>query len=519
MTAPTVAPSNIRPIKLASPQGPGVSIAFGPGRPATSDGQRPPPPCPVAPRVELVRCKDTEFLAPALAIIETPPSPLRQWLLLAICGAFSFAIAWSFVSKLDIIASAQGRVQLSGFSKVLQPLEAGRVRAVHVRNGQSVAAGEVLIELDQTETEAERQALAHDVQSLEAEIARRTAVVEWARGGRTAPIRVAFPAGLGPEIQQQQMRVLAAETGQFEASLSTLAAQVEELETQRARFEGSIEARKRLIAVLKERVDTRSYLDSRGGGYRARVIDALQEYERVRTELASEEGQVAETSAHIKSLRQKIDETIATFIAEQNRAQLDAERRQVRLKEDLVKAMSRNEQKVLVAPVAGTVQQLAITTVGQVVGAGQVLLTIVPTGKPIEVEALVLNKDIGFVDIGQRVVVKVEAFPFTRYGTIEGIVTRVSRDAVDRREATTLTDAQGATRSADVARRQNEAINGLVFPVTIELARDAIQIDGKNIPLVPGMAVMAEIKTGERRAIDYVLSPVREVIAASGHER
>ena len=196
----------------------------------------------------------------------------------------------------------------------------------------------------------------------------------------------------------------------------------------------------------------------------------------------------------------------------------DSERKADHLKGELVKATAKHERTRLTVPIAGTVQQLAVTTVGQVVSPGQPLMTIVPVGAPIEIEALIQNKDIGFVEVGQSAVVKVESFPFSRYGTVDGSVVRVSRDAVDDREASALSDPKSSARpqttTADVARTQN-----LVFPATIALAKTVIDVDGKAIPLSPGMAATVEVLTGKRRALDYILSPLREVTWSSAHER
>ncbi len=158
-----------------------------------------------------------------------------------------------------------------------------------------------------------------------------------------------------------------------------------------------------------------------------------------------------------------------------------------------------------------------MTTLGQVVTAGQPLMVVVPTDGPIEVEAQVLNKDIGFVLPGQEAVVKIDAFPFTRYGLIEGRVVRVSRDAVDDREASGGSDALSVARSQGVnpvsgmTKTQN-----LIFPVTVALSQTSIKADGKDVALTPGMTATVEIRTGRRRVIDYLLSPVRETTSTAG---
>src|SRR5262249_26885611 len=163
-----------------------------------------------------------------------------------------------------------------------------------------------------------------------------------------------------------------------------------------------------------ERVDTRQHLDEKGLGYRAKVLDALQELERERTQLVAEQGQLVESEAALASLAVKQREADAQFIAEQSRSRLDAMRKRDRGTQELLKAESRNEHTMLRAPIVGTVQQLSATTIGQVVKPGQALVTVVPLDAELEVEALVANKDIGFIEPGQRAIIKVDAFPYTR---------------------------------------------------------------------------------------------------------
>ena len=186
---------------------------------------------------------------------------------------------------------------------------------------------------------------------------------------------------------------------------------------------------------------------------------------------------------------------------------------------DLIKAQSKASHTVLKAPIAGTVQQLAVSSLGQVVAAGQPLLTIVPADDAIEVKAMIANADIGFVKVGEEAVIKVDAFPFTRYGTIGGTVAKVFGDAVDERDATELSDAANAARPQGADPGSPLKTQNLVFPATIRLAQRFIDVDGQQVALRPGMAVTVEVRTGRRRAIDYLLAPLREVASEAGRER
>ena len=279
-------------------------------------------------------------------------------------------------------------------------------------------------------------------------------------------------------------------------------------------------AREKLIAVNKEHVDMRETLNQTKSASRAQVIETLQQYEAQVTTQVGEKGQLAENEAALLTLDRKLEEATAQFVADQNQKLAEAERKADNFRNEVVKANTKHERTKLTAPIAGTVQQLAVTTVGQVVSSGQPLMTIVPFEAPIEIEALIQNQDIGFVEPGHAAVVKIEAFPFTRYGTVDGTVVKVSRDAVDDRDAQALSDPKATTKPqslsavADVSKNQN-----LVFPATVSLSKKTMNVDGKDIPLSPGMAVTVEVLTGHRRVLDYVLSPLREVAFNSAHER
>jgi len=149
----------------------------------------------------------------------------------------------------------------------------------------------------------------------------------------------------------------------------------------------------------------------------------------------------------------------------------------------------------LTAPVDGTVQQLAVHTVGGVVTPAQALMIIVPKDEAVEVEAFVENKDIGFVNAGQEAQVKVETFPFTRYGTIPATVTQVANDAI------------------------NDEKKGLLYTLRAKLSQATIRVEDKWVTLSPGMAVTVEVKTGRRRVIDYLLSPLLQYGDESLRER
>jgi len=463
--------------------------------------------------------RDPEFLPAALEILVAPPSPIAMALMALISITVVSGLAWSYFGWLDIHAVAQGKIQPSGRSKVLQPLEPGKVVVIRVENGSRVESGDILLELDPTETAADSEAQARDLESASAEAARRKTAVAAADGGSFRPLTIEFGPPIRSAVRRREETSLVADLALLRSNLDSLRAQIAEKEATRQRLKASIDARARLIKLSRERVGMREEIDARGADSRALIIEALQQLETQITTDVGEQGQLVETEAAIVSLERKIEQTVTQFTAEQMQKLVEAERKADRLEQELIKARSKSDRTVLKAPIAGTVQQVSVTTVGQVVTTGQSLMTIVPLDGPIEIEAMVANKDIGFVKAGQRAVVKVEAFPFTRYGVIEAEVIKVSRDAVDDRDGAGMTDAATMARPQTAAASTTSRTQTLVFPATLKLARRSIRIDSEEVLLTPGMAVTVEIKTGERRAIDYILSPLREMIAQSAHER
>jgi len=474
---------------------------------------------PLARTRKLRIAEDKEFLPAALEILETPPSPAATTLMLGICGMFVAALLWAVIGKLDIHAVAQGKIQPSGRTKVVQPLEPGRIAAIHVQSGQRVAAGDVLVELDPTDSAADLTALERELESTTAESLRRKAVVDAIRGQDSKLPSIGFPAGIGPRIRQRETDQMIAEVLQFRATADSIKAQMAEKEATKQRLALSIEARRKVLGLSKERVGMREEIKTRGAGSRALIIEAELQYENFRTTDASERGQLMETDAAIDALDKRLKQAEGQFVAEQTQKAAEADRRRDRLEQEIVKARSKRDRTQLRAPADGLVQQVEVSTLGQVVASGQSLMSVVPIDAPLEVEAMVANKDIGFVRPGQRAIVKVEAFPFSRYGSIEAEVVRISTDAVEDRNVTAMMDAASAARPQASGSSNAPPGQNLVFPAVVKLSRRVIDVDGKDVPLSPGMAVTVEIKTGERRAISYVLSPLREILSKSAHER
>ncbi len=525
---------------------------------------------------------DREFLPAALEILDTPASPKRIAFIWIVCLMLAAALGWSYIAKLDIYAVATGRIQPSGRSKVIQSLDPGKIKTIAVENGMRVKAGDLLLELDPTDAYAERDAAAADLEALDAEIPRRKAEIDavlndrsshqistdgsfngrsgmgfdylyglagqtsqwtpdllrdqtqifpfvgWnlttampnnATPGTSDIPKVVFPPNVGRRLQTRELNLLGAELAQYRASRDTLKADLGEKTATQTRLRSSIEARERLVALLNQRLSMKSELLAKQAGPLTGVLDAQQQIQQELANLAYDKGQLLETQAAAESTKSKMDQLQKQFIADQSGKLSDAERKRDHQAQDLVKAMAKAERVKLTAPINGTVQQLAVSTIGQVVTTGQPLLVIVPDGGPLEIEALVPNSDIGFLEVGQDAVIKIDAFPFSRYGTVDGKVVRVSRDAVFDKDVSNMDAATAAQAQNASVLDPTPKTQGLVYPVTVQLTQRSILIDGKEVPLSAGMTAAIEVRTGDRRIIDYLLSPLREIVSQSGHER
>jgi hemolysin D len=404
------------------------------------------------------------FLPAALEIVETPPSPIGRAIGATIITVFLLALAWACFGTVDIVAAAPGKIIPSGRSKIIQPFEIGVVRAIHVHDGDVVRAGQVLIELDPTINAAERERLQSDLIAAQLDVARLHAAA---------------------------------------ADRATSAATIAKIDA--------------LIPLLQAQVDVRKTLYEHETGSKLIYLQTLQQLVEQQQEFVVQKSKFNEAEAAVAM----IQETRAQTNAEYKRTLYDdlgkVEPKAAGLAQDLIKADQRTRLQALTAPVDGVVQQLAVHTVGGVVTPAQPLLVLVPVDSHLEIEAMVSNRDIGFIEPGQEAEIKVATFNFTRYGLLHGKVLSVSQDAVgkdDLADPTRDKSQQGGQAAKLPADEQ-----GPVYAARISLDRSQMQIEDKMVNLSPGMGVTAEIKTGERRIIDYLLSPLRKYRQDSLRER
>ena len=461
---------------------------------------------------------DREFLPAALEILETPASPRRIafiWLAWMMLGA---AVVWSCLAKLDIFAVAPGRIQTVGYSKLIQSLDPGKVKAVMVENGSKVKAGDVLMELDPIEANADRDKASSDLEAIDAEIARRRTEIGMFLSGATAIPEIAFPANVGEAARALARKVFLAELSQYETSVNAAQAKLDQANATRDKLTSTLKYREQLVSVLQRRLQMRKELMDKQVGSLSNVLDAQWQLDQGLTDMATDKGQLQEAEAAAVAANREISRLQKQFIAEQSDKLSLAVKQRGEVEQELIKTGAKAKRMQLLSPIDGTVQQLAVTTIGQVVTSAQPLMVIVPNSGPMEIEALVPSGDFGFIKVGQKAVVKLDSFPFSRYGSLEGTVVRVAHDSVYDKDAA-ATDASTLPQSNSWMLNATPKTRNLVYPVWVSLDRNSIKADDREIQLSAGMTASIEIRTGSRRVIDYLLSPLREMASQAAHER
>lgn len=436
---------------------------------------------------------EAAFLPAALELQETPVSPAPRiiaWLLIAFAV---IAVLWASFGRIDVVAIAQGKIVPNAGSKLIQPIDTAAVKAIHVVDGQAVRAGQVLVELDATMARADSARTANDLTTAKLQAARARALLAAIASGK-AP-RIEPPAAIDAGRVAQEQRILDGQYGEYQARIARIDAEIAKREAERRSTQEVVRKLEQTVPIARQRAEDfkglvdKNFISKHG----------YLEKEQIRIE---QEADLQTQRSRLKELAAAIDEAKGqrnSAVAETRRQALDtlneAEQKVTGFGQELVKTENRDRLMTLTAPVDGTVQQLAVRTVGGVVTEAQVLMVIVPKDDALEVEAFLENKDIGFVNAGQVAEVKVETFPFTRYGTIPARLVHVSRDAI------------------------NDEKKGPIYSTRARLQRATMQVEDKTVNLSAGMAVSVEIKTGKRRVVEYFLSPLLQHGSESLRER
>ncbi|MDF0578239.1 HlyD family type I secretion periplasmic adaptor subunit [Bradyrhizobium yuanmingense] len=453
------------------------------------------------------------FLPAAIEIVETPPSPVGRSIVVSITAGFAFALIWACIGTIDIVAVAPGKIIPSGRTKTIQPFETAVVRAIHVQDGQSVRAGDRLIDLDATMSAAELNRLKSDLLSSQLDVARLRALLS----NKSDPAS-AFrpPPAATPDLIELHRRFLASQTAEQATKLAAIDRQISQREAERATSKASIDKLKATIGPLQQRVEIREQLYQKELGSKLQYLADYQELVGQRQEILVQQSRFSEADAAIAVLAETRNKTVAEYERTLFEELVKAEQKTAGLSQDVIKAERHTGLQNLTAPIDGVVQQLAVHTVGGVVTPAQPIMMIVPLESNLEVEAMISNQDIGFVEAGQDAAIKIDTFNFTRYGLIQGKVINISQDAIPRNKPLENNNAKSLGMGTASSEPHGQE---LVYSARVSLDRNYMTVENKRVGLSPGMAATVEIKSGSRSIISYLLSPIMRYKQESLRER
>ncbi len=451
------------------------------------------------------------FLPAALEIQAAPPPKWSRSLLWAISSLILIIILWASWAEIDIIATAQGKIVPSGRVKVIQPLETGVVKTIFVKEGQRVNAGDKLIALDNTASQADTDRLFNEWQGQTADLNRlQHFIIKLENSKNTSKDNSTNntlkntqatsenKVSLAPLMLNQQL-LLDSSLQEYQSKIDSFLSDISKLTAEKKAIKINVLRLTKTLPLITERVTSIESLLTDSHASRNQYLELEQARIDQEEMLNLEHAKAEQISASILSAKQNL----SAYRAEIRRNTLQEinqlTRQSESTKQELTKAKRLTLLRVLTAPVDGVVEELAIATIGGIVTPAQELLKIVPSskegGQALEIDAGLLNKDIGFVHTGQIAEIKIDSFPFTKYGVIDGEVIDISADAIEHEQM------------------------GLLFPLKASMQTDEINVDGKLVKLKPGMSVTVEIKTGTRKLMEFLLAPLIRGVSEGARER
>jgi HlyD family secretion protein len=415
-------------------------------------------------------------------------------------------VLWAFLGKLDIIASAEGRLVPQTYVKIVQPADAGIVQEILVREGQSVAAGQVLLRMDTHDAQADERTLQAALQAKSLKVRR----VDAELSGSAMRMKSGDPDDLFRQVQTQyenNRRLHDDETSKARETVH---------KAQRDYDAGvAVLAKLReIVPLLKQEAD--SYADLGKDGYvpRSTQQEKQREYLEKLHDLDAQQPIVDSLAAAVAQASRELDQVTSKYRSELQNERVEAQGDVLRLQQEEAKQTHKSGLLELRAPQAGIVKDLATHTIGTVVSPGTVVLSLVPENEPLVAEVMVHNDDVGFVYEQQDVKLKLVAYPFQKYGMLEGKVIRVSPDAMSEEAPT--------SRGREVAESSDGRSGGSTtqnYKAIVVLDKQYLEAKGQKFKLVPGMQVVAEINQGRRTVMEYLLSPITATIHDSARER
>lgn len=447
------------------------------------------------PRPELNQ-DELRFLPALIEIEETAPAVLPRFVIIAISAFMLTAITWASLGKIDVYAVAPGKVIPEGKLQTIQPADPGIISAIHIREGQHVKAGDILVELNPIGNAAEVKSIAERKAMLLTEISRLEAEISGSGIKR-------IPNASDEQLKSQEILKLARDSA-YEAKWSEAN---NDYNAKLLAHKSAVDTLTKMELVVKSTQEREEKVRPHVGIVMARFnyLTLLDNLTQGKTDVTNQKNTVQEAEQQVKASQSRIAQIVEGRRTSNLAEIAEKKRALIALAAEEQKQSSLFSQRTLRAPANGEIQTLTVNGSGAVVAAGQAIATLVPEGSPLIVEAFVSNEDIGHIKVGQTVDVKVDTFPSQKFGTIPAVITQISVDAEEK----------GLTPSENVA--QQKGVNylptkaGLAYRVKIKLLTAGIIKEGRTFYVKAGMTVQADIKTDNRKIISFLFDPISKV--------
>lgn len=444
-----------------------------------------------------------DFVPGLLSIQESPPARLPRTVMYMVIVLCSVLMLWSIFGKLDIVASAEGKLVPQSYVKIVQPADGGIIQDLLVTEGQNVAAGQVLIRMDAKEAQADETSLQTQLVLRSLQLRRIDAELV----GSQLAKKKDDPADLYSQVAAQYSERRRAYTDALGGAQEML-----------KKSQRDYDAGKEVLAKLREitpllKQQSDAYTDMGKDGYAPLVTvrDKQREYIEKLNDLRAQESTLASLAAAVDAAGRQVAQVTSKYRSDLQNEEVEAQGQYRKLQQDSIKQEHKTGLLELKAPQAGTIKDLATHTIGTVVTPGTVLLSLVPENEPLIAEVMVSNDDVGFVYPNQKVKLKLAAYPFQKYGMLDGEILTIGADA---NEVQNQQQDSGKDPSA-----KSKANTPTTYKALLSLGSQALDAQGKKYKLVPGMQVTAEISEGRRTVMQYLLSPVQKALQESGRER
>lgn len=442
---------------------------------------------------------ELDFAPGLLSIQERPPAKLPRIVLYSIAALFAIMLFWAIFGKLDIVATAEGKLVPQTYVKIVQPAEAGIVQEILVREGQAVEAGQVLMRMDAKLTDADARTIYNEFNLKRLQLRRISAEL----AGQ--PMR--SEAGDPPDLFAQVMQQHAAHRQAYLDALGQEQATISKTRHDLQAAEEILSKLNKVVPIYRRSAAAFEKLGQDGFFSPIAVEEKQRNQVEAEQDLRAQESTVASMKAMLAASEKKYAQITSSYQSELQNERVETESQFRKLREEWEKITHKTELLSLRAPQRGLIKEIATHTRGTVVSPGMVLMSLVPHDELLQGEILVRNQDVGFVHEQQRVKIKLTAYPFQKYGMIDGTVVHVGADAAD------LGGVPAQSGNGDPAADTSR------YKALVRLDAQYLETEGQRMRLSPGMQVQAEIHQGKRSVMEYLLSPVQKAVQEAARER